>query len=113
MRLFEGTELDRPPRCDKCGELEVGCQCPPPPPPRIPPFEQTARISVEMRKKGKIVTAVHGLPAVGNDLPELLKRLKHACGAGGTLKGEVIEIQGEQSERLKEFLRQQGYNVKP
>ena len=112
MRLFEGTEFDRPPRCNECGELEADCQCPPHPPLRIPPVEQTARVSVEKRKKGKFVTAVHGLPGVGNDLPELLTKLKNACSAGGTLKYEVIEIQGKQSERVKEVLLQLGFNVK-
>ena len=112
MRLFEGTEFDRPPRCDDCGQLEADCQCPPPPPPRIPPAEQTARVTLEKRRKGKTVTAIHGLPAVGNDLPGLLTKLKHACGAGGTLKNEVIEIQGKQSERVKEILLQLGYKVK-
>ena len=89
-----------------------GFAIPPHPPPRIPPVEQTARVSVEKRKKGKFVTAVHGLPGVGNDLPELLTKLKNACSAGGTLKDEVIEIQGKQSERVKEVLLQLGFNVK-
>lgn len=113
MRLFEGTQFDRPPRCDHCGQLEADCQCPPPPVPPIPPAEQTARIAVEKRKKGKSVTAIRGLPALGNDLPELLTTLKNACGAGGTLKEEVIEIQGQQSERVKEVLLQLGFHVKP
>jgi len=113
MRLFEGTEFDRPPRCDDCGELEADCQCPPPPPPRIEPGKQTATVSVEKRKKGKTVTAIHGLPAMGNDLPELLSKLKHACGAGGTLRDEVLEIQGKQAERVKEVLLRLGFKVKP
>ena len=113
MRLFEGTPFDRPPRCDECGELETDCQCPPPPPARIPPAEQTARVAIEKRKKGKIVTTVSGLPAIGNDLPNLLTKLKDACGAGGTLKDDTIEIQGKQSERVAEVLLQLGFNVKP
>ena len=113
MRLFEGTPFDRPPRCEVCGELESDCQCPLPAPARIPPADQTAKVSVEKRKKGKIVTTIRGLPAVGNDLPALLTQLKDACGAGGTLKDEVIEIQGTQSERIKKVLTQLGYRVIP
>lgn len=113
MRLFEGTEFDRPPRCGDCGQLEVDCQCPPPPPVRLLPEEQTARVSIEKRKKGKTVTMIRGLPAEGNDLPELLTQLKNACGAGGTLKDDVIEIQGKQSERVKQVLLQIGFKVKP
>jgi translation initiation factor 1 len=68
MRLFEGTEFDRPLRCERCDELEVDCQCPPEAAPLIPPQQQTARLAIEKRKKGKVVTVIRGLPAAGNDL---------------------------------------------
>ena len=112
MRLFEGTPLDRPPRCESCGELEENCQCPPPPPPQIPPGDQTAHVSVEKRKRGKHVTLVRGLPSEGNDLPMLLTQLKVSCGAGGTLKDGVIEIQGEQKKHVSQTLKAIGYRVR-
>ena len=58
------------------------------------------------------MTAIHGLPEIGNDLPELLTKLKNACGAGGTIKDDVIEIQGKHVERVANFLTQVGYRVK-
>ncbi len=115
MRLFEGTPFDRPPRCERCGELEEVCTCPPEapePPPRIPPDKQTARMSIEKRKKGKVVTVVRGLPADGNDLAGLLTQLKNACGAGGTLKDDAIEVQGRHLDRVRETLERIGYRVK-
>lgn len=112
MRLFEGTSFDRPPRCEQCGELEENCVCPPPAAPRIPPEKQTARLAVEKRKKGKIVTVVRGLPAEGNDLPALLVELKNACGAGGAVKEDTLEIQGDHLERLRGLLSGIGYRVK-
>ena len=112
MRLFEGTPFDRPPRCGKCDQLEEECICPPEPPFRIPPEQQTARLSIEKRKKGKRVTVIRGLPAEGNDLPELLKQIKDRCGAGGALKDEDLEIQGEQLDRARETLQQMGFKVK-
>ena len=112
MRLFEGTPFDRPPRCEKCDQLEEECICPPEPPFRIPPEHQTARLSIEKRKKGKRVTVIRGLPAEGNDLPELLKQIKDRCGAGGALKDEDLEIQGEQLDRVRETLQQMGFKVK-
>lgn len=111
MRLFEGTPWDRPPRCERCGQLEAECTCPPAPPPRIPPERQTARLAVEKRAKGKTATVVRGLPAEGNDLTGLLTQLKNACGAGGTVKDETIEIQGRHVERVREVLQQIGYRV--
>ena len=112
MRLFEGTPFDRPPRCERCGELEADCRCPPEPPPRIPPQQQTARIVVEKRTKGKVVTLVRDLPVEGNDLPGLLTTLKNACGAGGSLKDGILEIQGRHVERIRELLAGIGYRVK-
>jgi len=115
MRLFEGTQWDRPPTCERCGEILADCDCPPPPPPErklTPPEKQTARLATEKRKKGKMVTVIRGLNAAGNDLPELLARLKTACGAGGTVKDDVIEIQGKHIERVRDLLAQIGYRVK-
>ena len=74
--------------------------------------QQTARLSIEKRKKGKRVTVIRGLPAEGNDLPELLKQIKDRCGAGGALKDEDLEIQGEQLDRVRETLQQMGFKVK-
>ena len=111
-RLFAGTEFYQPPKCDRCGELEEDCQCPPAPVPRIPPGQQTARLTIEKRKKGKVVTVVRGLPAEGNDLPELLSKLKAACGAGGALKEDSLEIQGKHLERVGDTLKEIGYRVR-
>ena len=112
MRLFEGTQWDRPPRCERCGELEEVCTCPPPPKVLTPPEKQTARLAVEKRKKGKVVTVVRGLPADENDLPGLLGQLKAACGAGGTLKDDELEIQGDHLERLRCLLAEIGFRVR-
>ena len=112
MRLFEGTQWDRPPRCERCGELEESCTCPPPPKALTAPEKQTARLNVEKRKRGKVVTLVRGLPTEENDLPALLGRLKAACGAGGTIKDQLLEIQGNHLERVRDLLRERGYRVR-
>jgi translation initiation factor 1 len=111
-RLFAGTPFDRPPTCERCHRLEEACICQPEPPPRIPPERQTARVATEKRKKGKWVTVIRGLPAEGNDLPALLTQLKTTCGAGGTLKEDQLEIQGEHLERIREVLTSLGYRVR-
>jgi translation initiation factor 1 len=78
----------------------------------VPPNQQTARLSVERRKKGKLVTLVRGLAAEANDLPALLTRLKNDCGAGGTLDGATLELQGDQLARLRGLLSALGYRVR-
>jgi translation initiation factor 1 len=111
-RLFAGTEFYQPAKCERCGKLEENCQCAPAPMLRIPPEKQTAKLSIEKRSKGKAVTVVRGLPAEGNDLPELLTQLKTQCGAGGALKDDALEIQGKHLERVGDVLSQMGYRVK-
>jgi translation initiation factor 1 len=113
MRLFAGTKFDRPPKCDRCGKLETECECPKLATKLIPPDGQVARLSLEKRKKGKIVTVVRGLSADGNDLTALLSRLKSQCGAGGTLQEDSLEIQGDHLERIGDTLRELGYQVRP
>lgn len=112
MRLFHGTPFDRPPRCERCGELEEACTCPPPAPVRSPPEKQTACVAVEKRKKGKSVTVVRGLSPEESDLPALLTRLKNVCGAGGTLKDDALELQGDQADRVRQALAEIGYRVR-
>ena len=112
MRLFAGTPYDRPPRCDRCGEVEGDCKCPPLPRPRIPRAEQVAHLALEKRKKGKVVTVIRGLSAAGNDLPALLGQLKSQCGAGGTIQNGCLEVQGEHLDRIRAVLSEVGYRVK-
>ena len=112
-RLFAGTPFDIPPTCDRCGKLVEECQCPPEQPTttKIAPEKQTAKVRLETRKHGRAMTVVAGLPAEGNDLPELLKQLKNVCGAGGTVKHQQIEIQGDHIERVKNTLGSLGYRL--
>ena len=113
QRLFSGTPFDRPPTCERCGRLETKCSCPPVvvEPVRHPPEEQTARLRVERRAKGKTVTVVAGLDPLGNDLPALASRLKTRCGAGGTVKNGTIELQGNRLSAADAALRDLGYKT--
>jgi predicted translation initiation factor SUI1 len=77
-----------------------------------PPEKQTASLAVEKRKKGKVVTVVRGLPSEENDLPALLGRLKTACGAGGTIRDDLLDIQGKHLERVRGLLAGIGYRVR-
>ena len=63
-------------------------------------------------RNGKTVTVIHGLPERGPALEARLSELKKMCGAGGTLRDGVIEIQGDHRDRLAERFRALGYRVK-
>ena len=114
MRLLAGTPYDRPPVCDRCGQPEAACRCPPVPLPKTAaaPDKKTVKLSVEKRKKGKVVTVIRGLTARGHDLSGLLSRLKNQCGAGGTLDGDALELQGDHRDRLRTLLGEEGYSVR-
>jgi translation initiation factor 1 len=61
---------------------------------------------------GKVVTVICGLPEPGPALTALAGDLKRLCGAGGTVKDRVVEIQGDHREKLAESLRKRGHTVK-
>jgi translation initiation factor 1 len=61
---------------------------------------------------GKAVTLVKNLVLSADDLKSLAKKLKQECGTGGTIKDGVIEIQGEQRQRIADVLQKLGYKVK-
>ncbi|MGC1376515.1 MAG: hypothetical protein WA821_09835 [Anaerolineales bacterium] len=79
----------------------------------LPPAQQTVYLHRESKGRGgKGVTLLKGLALNEADLSALAKTLKQACGSGGTVKDGVIEIQGEQREKIAEALRKLGYKVK-
>jgi protein-tyrosine phosphatase len=63
-------------------------------------------------RRGKGVTTVSDVPLDEAGLLELATKLKHRCGTGGTVKDGVIEIQGDQRDRLASVLEGMGYKVK-
>ncbi len=114
QRLFAGTPWDRPPTCERCGKPESDCGCPalpPAAPVRLAPQDQTARLRLEKRAKGKLVTVVGGLDPEGNDLADLASRLKSRCGAGGTVKDGLIELQGDHLDSADQALKALGYKT--
>jgi translation initiation factor 1 len=63
-------------------------------------------------RRGKTVTTIRGVPLPPHELRELAAELKRRCGAGGSAKDGVIEIQGDPGDALLEALRSRGYTVK-
>ena len=63
-------------------------------------------------KGGKTVTIITGLGLNNLEAKALLKKLKAKCSTGGTLKKASVELQGDQVERVINFLRKEGYRPK-
>ncbi len=79
----------------------------------LPPQQQNVRIQVTRRGKGgKTVTEVTGFQTTSEKLEKLTKQLKNHCGAGGTAKDQVINIQGDCGQKILQFLLGLGYKAK-
>jgi translation initiation factor 1 len=78
-----------------------------------PPADGVARIRREVGGRGgKTVTVVTGLALDAASLAALSKRLKAACGTGGTVKSGVLEFQGDHREQLAALLAGEGFKTK-
>src|SRR5215471_16147801 len=76
-----------------------------------------ARIVAKLRTEktgrgGKIVTVVYDLPQNQAFLKELAGELKRACGAGGTVVENTVEVQGELRDRIRTLLTKKGWTVR-
>ena len=69
---------------------------------------RAVRLRLDRRASDRLVTLVSGLPGSADQLSRLLKELKSACGAGGTLKDGVVALQGDQREKVESFLSARG-----
>lgn len=73
------------------------------------------RVRVRRETKGrggKTVTTITGLALDPDALDSLGRELKQSCGAGGTVKDGVIELQGDRVARVLEILRARGIDAK-
>ncbi len=71
-----------------------------------------ARVTREKQgRAGKTVTVVRGLSLQVEALAALGKRLRNACGAGGTVKDGVLEVQGDHADRVVALLLAEGHKA--
>jgi translation initiation factor 1 len=77
------------------------------------PAKNRGRVDIKRTtagRGGKTVTLVTGFVGIG--LPEkeqLAKKMRNACGCGGTVKDGEIEIQGDQREKIAQILADAGF----
>lgn len=82
-------------------------------PGKAAPAKNRGRVEIRRTtagRGGKTVTLVSGFVGIG--LPEkesLCKKMRNACGCGGTVKDGDIEIQGDQREKIAAILTEAGF----
>jgi translation initiation factor 1 len=104
-RLVYSSEGGR--LCPECGKATDACTCR-----RKGPAAGAGPVRVRLDTKGrrgKAVTMVTGVPLGAEELADLGKKLKQKCGAGGTVKDGVIEIQGDHRATVTAALQAAGY----
>jgi translation initiation factor 1 len=100
--------------CPTCGWPQRDCKC-------SSQFAREERLpdrivaKLRMERKGrggKTVTVVYDLPNNSAFLKELAGELKRACGSGGAVVDNTVEIQGDLRDRVRDVLTRKGYVVK-
>jgi len=108
--LVYSTDAGR--MCPQCRQALADCRCAALAR-QAPAGDGVVRVSRDTKGRGgKAVTVVRGLALDVIALAELGKRLRSACGAGGTAKDGVLEVQGDHVERVVDWLKQAGHPAK-
>lgn len=105
MELSYSTDPDW---CSKCKHLPCQCQKK-----KVPRTTGNGKVKMRReRRRGKDMIVVFETRMNKAALTAILKEVRKACGAGGTVKGDTIEIQGDHREKMKAVLESRGIQVK-
>ncbi len=91
--------------CSICGLNKNLCVCD-----VIAKEKQKIHLKVVERRYGKKITLVECSDSKNMDLKELAKNLKSYLACGGTIKGGIIELQGDHTKKVREELIKLGFN---
>lgn len=76
----------------------------------IAPRQQKLKVRIDTRQRaGKAVTLVEGFIGPAAELDDLGRQLKTHCGTGGSVKDGEIIIQGDQRDKITQWLLNNGY----
>ena len=99
--------------CERCGWPARDCKCSTNAATEAVPDTIVAKLRLEKAGRGgKTVTVVYDLPRNAAFLKELCSELKKACGTGGAVSDNTIELQGDLRDRVREALAKKGFKVK-
>ena len=78
----------------------------------LAPAQQKIKVMLETKHRaGKAVTVIYGFVGSTEELETMGKQLKNYCGTGGSVKeGEAI-VQGDQRDKVMQWLLKNGYTA--
>lgn len=78
----------------------------------LTPAQQKIKVRLETKHRaGKAVTLVDNFTGKDADKEELGKKLKTFCGTGGSVKDGEIIIQGDNRDKVIQWLHKNGYTA--
>ncbi len=76
------------------------------------PSKQKLKVRLDTKRRaGKVVTLIEGFIGTESDLGQLEKKLKTFCGTGGSVKNNEIIIQGDQRNKVFDWLIKNEYRL--
>lgn len=79
----------------------------------LAPEKQQLKVWIDKKQRaGKEASIVKGFVGTESDLKDLAKKIKQACGTGGSVKDGEIIIQGDKRDAIIAMLTKEGYKAK-
>lgn len=76
----------------------------------LAPAKQILRVKLDTKHRaGKAVTLIAGFIGTTADIENLGKSLKSFCGTGGSIKDNEIIVQGDNRDKVVQWLLKNGY----
>lgn len=110
-KIVFSTEFGR--HCPVCGQPLQSCICGKQKDQEVNPCDSIVRVRLEKKgRNGKEVTSVRGIPGSKQEALAHLSTLKRKLGTGGVWKSGIVEIQGNQTEKIIDYFKTAGFKVR-